>query len=96
MALELVGEARYRLRGLPGARPLAELALVQLASLPDFVAIGEALKRLGPTVAGLPPADGVADEKKKSEVLVPTAAPPHADEAAGETEAPHGARDLSR
>jgi DNA polymerase-3 subunit gamma/tau len=84
LALELVGEARYRLRGLPGARPLAELALVQLASLPDFVAIGEALKRLGPVSAGSPPA--AVDEKKKPDALVSSAAPPHAVETAGETE----------
>jgi len=40
--LELIGESRMRVRGLPHARPMVELALVQLASLPDLVAIGEA------------------------------------------------------
>jgi len=74
LALELVGEARQRLRNVPHGRPLIELALIQLARMPDFEAIGTALDRLrsamangGSAAAGASAAASV--EKKKPEPL---------------------------
>ena len=79
LALELAGEARFRLRGLPHGRPLVELALVQLARMPDFSSIRETLEQLQAAGAN-PAATGAsvglgpgAGEKKKSEAVT---APP--------------------
>ncbi|NIA21189.1 MAG: DNA polymerase III subunit gamma/tau [Anaerolineaceae bacterium] len=81
LALELVGETRFRLRGLPHGRPLVELVLVQLARLPDFASISETLEQLQ-SVAANPAAGGASsgrapgeDEKKKSESVTAPAGP---------------------
>ncbi|HOI54188.1 MAG TPA: DNA polymerase III subunit gamma/tau [Phycisphaerae bacterium] len=84
LALELAGETRQRLRNLPHGRPLVELALIQLARMPDFDAIGAALDRLrsamangGSASASAPVPAAAPVEKKKSEPLSdPDESPP--------------------
>jgi DNA polymerase-3 subunit gamma/tau len=75
-ALQILAEARARLRGSPHGRLLVELALCRVARLEDLVEVGEILRRLGGGGG-----DGV-DPKKKvalAERPAPTpavAAPP--------------------
>jgi len=54
VGLELVGDTRYKARNVIHNRPLVELAMVQLARMPDFASIRETLARLDAGVAVAP------------------------------------------
>jgi DNA polymerase-3 subunit gamma/tau len=73
LSLELAGETRQRLRNLPHGRPLVELALIQLARMPDFDAIGATIERIESALArgGITAtsASAAPSEKKKPEPL---------------------------
>ena len=68
LAVELAGAARFRVRGVTHPRPLVELALIQLARMPDFASIRETLERLGPGAIAGPggPGGSSAEVEKKN------------------------------
>jgi DNA polymerase-3 subunit gamma/tau len=81
VAMQILAEARARLRGSPHGRLLVELSLCRVARLEDFTALGEILSRLSSLEGG----NGPGPAKKKSTVTdgapprpapAPAAAPP--------------------
>ncbi len=75
-ALQILAEARSRLRGSPHGRTIVEIAVLRVARLENLVEIGEVITRLAALESGAPPAAPV--EKKKlipAEVAPPAAKP---------------------
>ncbi|MGE5756729.1 MAG: DNA polymerase III subunit gamma/tau, partial [Planctomycetaceae bacterium] len=73
-ALQIVAEARGRLRGSPLGRLLVELALVRVARLENLSALSDMVTRLAALETGAPaPASGNSSVKKK---LAPRDPPP--------------------
>jgi DNA polymerase-3 subunit gamma/tau len=75
-ALQILAEARGRLRGSPHGRLLVELALCRVARLEDLAELGELVSRLSDLEA-----DGLAPKKKRPEpeprpVIAPRAVEP--------------------
>jgi DNA polymerase-3 subunit gamma/tau len=65
-ALQILAEARGRLRGSPHARILVENALARVARLEDLAELGEVVARLGALEAGAPAPSAPSPAKKKS------------------------------
>jgi DNA polymerase-3 subunit gamma/tau len=93
VAVELCGATRSRVRGITHPRPLVELALIQLARMPDFASIRETLERLGPgAIASRPatansaaPATSEAEKKNDKPLTpAPSAAAPSRDASSGD------------
>ena len=61
-ALQILAEARGRLRGSPHGRTLAEIAILRVAMLDDLRELGEVVNRLAALESGAPP---VAPAEKK-------------------------------
>ena len=62
-ALQILAEARGRLRGSPHGRTLVEIAILRVARLDDLAELGEVVARLAALESGAPPVG--AFEKKK-------------------------------
>ena len=78
-ALQILAEARGRMRGSPHGRLLVEIALVRVARLENFGELGELIARLSALESGGPPPVGGVAPKKKPERLEPVlTAPPTA------------------
>ena len=77
-ALQILSEARGRLRGSAHGRTLVELALVRVARLENLAELSDVIARLSALEGGAPPpSGGTADVKKKLEPTEPvTASPP--------------------
>ncbi len=87
-ALQIVAEARGRLRGSPHGRTLVELALVRVARLEDLSELGELIARLAALESGaVPPASAnlaaPSAGKKKSTPPEPAVPASHQDSASG-------------
>ena len=68
-ALQILAEARGRLRGSPHGRTLVEIAILRVARLDDLVELGVVVARLAAQEAGAPAVSAV--EKKKLTPLEP-------------------------
>jgi DNA polymerase III subunit gamma/tau len=78
-ALQILAEARGRLRGSPHGRILVELALARVARLEDLAEVGELVARLSALESGASPPSAPSPVKKKSaepEPSPPQPAPP--------------------
>ena len=62
-AIQILAEARGRLRGSPHGRTLVEIAILRVARLDDLIELGEVLARLAAQEAGAPAVPAL--EKKK-------------------------------
>jgi DNA polymerase-3 subunit gamma/tau len=84
-ALQILSDARGRLRGSPNPRLVVELALCRVARLEDFAELGELIGRLN---AGEGDGDAAAPPKKKSDRLAPEPSPPVATKSESSAPAP--------
>jgi DNA polymerase-3 subunit gamma/tau len=88
-ALQILSEARGRLRGSPHARLIVELALVRVARLEDMAELGELITRLSALEGGTAPAPGslssAPSSKKKPGTPESAADGPRGDGAASPT-----------
>ena len=73
-ALQVLAEARGRLRGSPHGRTLVEIAILRVARLDDLTELGEVVARLASLETGIPPVSTL--EKKKLTPPEPPPAPP--------------------
>ena len=71
-ALQVLAEARGRLRGSPHGRTLVEIAIVRVALLDNLTELGEVVSRLATLEAGAPPVP-IAEKKK---LILAEPAPP--------------------
>ena len=62
-ALQVLSEARMKLRGSPHGRTIVEIAVLRVARLENLVDLGEVVARLAAMEAGLP-APGAVEKKK--------------------------------
>jgi len=72
-ALQILAEARGRLRGSPHGRTLVEIAVMRVALLDDLGDLGEVVARLAALESGAPPV--ATSEKKKLTPVEPAATP---------------------
>ncbi len=72
-ALQVLAEARQKLRGSPHGRTLVEIAVLRIARLENLVELSEVVARLASLESGAPPV-GVLEKKKltAAELVVPT------------------------
>ncbi len=88
-ALQILAEARGRLRGSPHGRTLVEIALMRVALLDNLGELGEVVARLAALESGAPPVAPL--EKKKltpAEPVAPALPPPEPVEPEPETARP--------
>ena len=87
-ALQVLAEARGRLRGSPHGRTLVEIAILRVARLDDLAELGEVVGRLAALESGAPPV-GPLEKKKRvepesaREVARPADPEPMSEEASG-------------
>jgi DNA polymerase III subunit gamma/tau len=82
-ALQILAEARGRLRGSPHGRTLAEIAILRVARLENLGELGEIVARLAAMESGAPPVAAIEKKKRATaevesepEPLPPAAPPP--------------------